>query len=61
MKSKVFIGLAALALTIGLVACNSGNKTPYIGENGNWWIGSSDLGTPAQGPVGPQGPSNSAV
>ena len=59
MKSKVFIGFAALALTIGLVACNSGNKTPYIGENGNWWIGSSDLGTPAQGPVGPQGPQGS--
>lgn len=22
-------------------------ETPYIGENGNWWIGSEDTGTPA--------------
>lgn len=26
----------------------SGN-TPYIGENGNWWIGDKDTGTPASG------------
>lgn len=55
MKKKLFIGLAALALVVGLASCNAENKTPYIGENGNWWIGSSDLGTPAQGPQGPQG------
>ena len=55
MKKKLFIGLAALALVVGLSACDASNKTPYIGENGNWWIGSSDLGTPAQGPQGPQG------
>lgn len=22
-------------------------ETPYIGENGNWWLGSEDTGTPA--------------
>lgn len=39
--------------------------TPYIGENGNWWIGGTDTGVQAtgsgegggtQGPPGPQGP-----
>lgn len=39
--------------------------TPYIGENGNWWIGDSDTGVSSsgsgegggtQGPPGPQGP-----
>ena len=29
--------------------------TPHIGENGNWFIGSSDTGVKAQGPTGPQG------
>ena len=54
MKKRL-IGLFILAFSLGVTACNSGSKVPYIGENGNWWIGSSDLGTPAQGPQGPQG------
>src|SRR5690606_23422322 len=29
--------------------------TPYIGENGNWWIGSIDTGVKAQGPKGEDG------
>lgn len=29
--------------------------TPYIGLNGNWWIGEEDTGVQAQGEVGPQG------
>src|SRR5690606_1175713 len=29
--------------------------TPYIGENGNWWIGSIDMGIKAQGPDGSPG------
>lgn len=29
--------------------------TPYIGDNGNWWIGDEDTGTPAQGPKGDKG------
>lgn len=28
-------------------------QTPYIGSNGNWWIGDTDTGTKAQGPAGP--------
>ncbi len=27
-------------------------KTPYIGSNGNWWIGDSDTGVKAQGAAG---------
>ena len=30
-----------------LVSCQS--QTPYIGENGNWWVGNHDLGVAAQG------------
>ena len=30
-------------------------KTPYIGENGNWWIGDKDLGIPATGSDGDSG------
>lgn len=29
--------------------------TPHIGTNGNWWVGNTDLGVPAQGIQGPQG------
>ena len=29
--------------------------TPFIGENGNWWIGEEDLEVPAQGPKGKDG------
>ena len=31
-------------------------ETPYIGENGNWWIGDEDTGVQAQGPAGETGP-----
>lgn len=31
-------------------------ETPYIGENGNWWIGDEDTGVQAQGPTGETGP-----
>ena len=30
-------------------------NTPYIGENGNWWIAGEDTGYPAQGQQGEQG------
>ena len=30
-------------------------ETPFIGENGNWWIGTTDTGIKAQGPQGEQG------
>lgn len=30
-------------------------ETPYIGSNGNWWIGQTDTGIKAQGPAGADG------
>ena len=30
-------------------------KTPFIGENGNWWIGEIDTGVKAAGTVGEKG------
>lgn len=30
-------------------------ETPYIGPNGNWWIGTVDTGVPAAGQEGPKG------
>lgn len=43
-----------------LIASNPGppgadGDTPYIGGNGNWWIGQTDTGVTAQGPQGEQG------
>ena len=29
--------------------------TPYVGSNGNWFVGSTDTGTKAQGPTGDKG------
>lgn len=31
-------------------------ETPYIGENGNWWVGETDTGVAAVGADGLQGP-----
>lgn len=30
-------------------------QTPYIGSNGNWWVGTADLGIKAQGDTGDDG------
>lgn len=30
-------------------------ETPYIGSNGNWWIGNNDTGVASQGPKGDKG------
>ncbi len=32
-------------------------QTPYIGENGNWWIGDKDTGVKAEGQDGAAGPA----
>ncbi len=47
-------------MAFGLTSCSDG-KTPYIGENGNWWIDNTDLGVPAQGPTGEDGASITVV
>lgn len=53
MKRIVAVILIGVML-MSFVACQS--QTPYIGENGNWWIGNDDLGVAAQGPQGEPGP-----
>ena len=44
MKKIFSIVLIGIVLT-SLVSCKS--QTPYIGDNGNWWIGHKDLGVTA--------------
>ena len=56
MKKRIVIGVVALFMTLGLASCAQDGKTPYIGDNGNWWIGDTDSGVPATGPTGAQGP-----
>lgn len=38
------------------VVCEDCDKAPFIGENGNWWIGTEDTGVKAQGDDGAPGP-----
>ena len=33
----------------------AGGITPHIGDNGNWYLGSTDTGKPSRGETGPQG------
>ena len=35
--------------------------TPYIGENGNWWLGDTDTGVSAKGPKGDPGPDDLVI
>ena len=54
MKKKMLFLLFTLLNSFYLSGCSS--NVPYIGENGNWWINSTDLGVPAKGPKGDTGP-----
>ncbi|MBO7293009.1 MAG: hypothetical protein J6V07_03645, partial [Clostridia bacterium] len=35
--------------------------TPFIGENGNWWIGTTDTGVPATAPGAPGAPGTNGT
>ena len=61
MKKKFLIGLLTAVLGFGLASCASDGKTPFIGENGHWWIGDTDTGVPAQGEPGKDGSSITVV
>lgn len=39
----------------------SDGLTPYIGENGNWWLGDTDTGVSAKGPKGDPGPDDLVI
>lgn len=63
MKKAKFLSAIVAALSLVAMTGCASNK-PYIGENGNWWVGDSDLGVPATGPqgeTGPQGPKGEGV
>lgn len=53
LKPFIIIIIVAMFCCLSFVACQS--KTPYIGENGNWWIGDEDLDVSAQGIKGEKG------
>lgn len=57
MKLKnLTVAMLLLVLLFALGGCAK-KRTPYIGENGNWWVGDTDLGVAAQGPQGEAGPA----
>ena len=65
--SKLLTLLAAFICMLAILcSCGAGEKgekgdagkdglTPFIGENGNWWIGATDTGVSATGIAGPKG------
>ena len=56
-KRKGLLFLLTLVSCFMLASCGKNGKTPYIGENGNWWIGEEDTGVPAKGDKGDKGDS----
>ena len=62
MKKFLSIILVIVSLLVLLAACsgNGSADAPYIGENGNWWVGDTDTGVSAQGPRGEQGAQGEA-
>ena len=52
---KLLIFILVVIICLSLVACDSASKTPFIGDNGNWWIGEEDTNVPAQGEKGKDG------
>lgn len=40
---------------VQIAADGINGRTPYIGENGNWWVGGTDTGKPSQGKDGEPG------
>lgn len=38
-------------------AAGADGVTPHIGDNGNWYLGTTDTGKPSRGETGPQGPA----
>ncbi|MBO5414999.1 MAG: leucine-rich repeat protein [Clostridia bacterium] len=57
---KKFLSLVLL-LIITLFCSSCTTNTPYIGENGNWWINNEDSGISAQGEIGAEGPIGPSI
>ena len=60
MSFRKIVILAVLIFAVLSLSSCAKKRIPYIGENGNWWIGKSDLGVAAQGPAGETGPAGAA-
>lgn len=47
----------AVSLGGHVMLCRDGRdgSTPYVGDNGNWWVGGEDTGKPSQGKDGEPG------
>ena len=57
---SIFLALAMIMSIVMLFSsCGEDGKTPYIGENGNWWIGDKDTGVKARGDDGKDGSDGS--
>ncbi len=50
----------SMALTVSNGVDGVDGLTPFIGTNGNWWIGDTDTGVKAEGEQGPQGEKGDA-
>ena len=58
LMRKTSLLLAAAVLSGSLIACRTAEAdtySPYIGDNGNWWIGTTDSGIKAVGEPGADG------
>lgn len=49
------VGRVDLCGHVQIAADGINGLTPYIGENGNWWVGGEDTGKPSQGKDGEPG------
>lgn len=56
---KIAIFVVAAALALGMSSC--AGESPYIGENGNWFVGGRDTGVNASGIKGDTGPQGDSV
>ncbi len=56
--TAILLSAMLLSTLVCFSACDKSDDaalTPYIGENGNWWIGDSDTNIAATGPKGDKG------
>ena len=61
--TAILLSAMLLSMLVCFGACDSSDdtaSTPYIGENGNWWIGDSDTNIAATGPKGDKGEAGAA-
>ena len=61
MKRIISMILAVIMLACTVVSLGScSTDVPYVGENGNWWIGETDTGVLAKGKTGDKGETGDA-